>query len=149
MIARALPEVWSIADPAAVLAARKSAAIDALHRLLTDVDIGTVAAAGLRWPEPHQLIRNRLDPAQQAHRGWSDDEWSAAATSVGDRNPAEIDRATDRLASSAYDSITVTERLALAAALTPLAQAAAIELPFPNAMGLLRPAVADSDPTHT
>lgn len=103
-----------------------------------DGHLCAVAAAGLHWPEPHLLIGDRLDPDQQAHRGWSDQEWATAATSVCGRSPGEIDAATDRLAAPAYDTLSRTDRLTLASALVPLGQAAATELPFPNAMGLLR-----------
>jgi len=46
--------------------------------------------------------------------------------------------ATDRLTAPAYDTLSATDRLTFASALVPLAQAAATEQPFPNAMGLPR-----------
>jgi hypothetical protein len=193
MVARALPEVWSAADPTTIVAARARAATAALNRLFADIDrdtvaaaaeltarcvtalrlagrpmaaahretprptdsagalwhdttvlrehrgdghLAAVAAAGMQWPEPHLLIADRLDPAQQAHRGWSDEEWTEAAHRVRGRNPGPLDESTDRLAAPAYNAIAADDRLTLVRALTPLARAAAIELPFPNAMGL-------------
>lgn len=95
-----------------------------------------LAAAGLVWPEPHLLIVDRLDPAQQAHRGWTDEQWTVAASRIHHHDLAAIDDATDRLAAAAYDILTPQERAALATALLPLAAAAAAQLPYPNAMGL-------------
>ena len=107
-----------------------------------------VAAAGLVWPEPHLLIADRLDPAQQAHRGWTDEQWTVAAARIHHHDVAAIDDATDRLAAAAYDVLPPQERAALATALHPLAAAAAAQLPYPNAMGL--PDVTlDADPLRT
>lgn len=107
-----------------------------------------VAAAGLVWPEPHLLIADRLDPARQAHRGWTDEQWTVAAACIHHHDVADIDDATDRLAAAAYDVLAPQERAALASALQPLAAAAAAQLPYPNAMGL--PDVTrDADPPRT
>jgi len=95
-----------------------------------------VAAAGLVWPEPHLLIAERLDPAQQAHRGWTDEQWATAAQRVRHRDAAALDDATDSLAAPAYDVLAPDGLAALAAALGPLAAAAAAQVPYPNAMGL-------------
>lgn len=98
-----------------------------------------VAAAGLTWPDPHLLIADRLDHAQQAHRGWTDTQWSEAADRARHHpqdTATRLDTTTDQLAAPAYDALTTPERSALTAALTPLANAAATQLPFPNAMGL-------------
>jgi len=95
-----------------------------------------VAAAGLVWPEPHLLIADRLDPDQQAHRGWSDEQWAMAALRVGHRDSAALDEATDTLAAPAYAVLGPDGLAVLAAALEPLAAAAAAQVPFPNAMGL-------------
>jgi len=68
-----------------------------------------VATAGLVWPEPQLLITDRLDPAQQAHRGWTDEQWTTAASRIHHHDVAAIDDATDRLAAPAYDILTPQE----------------------------------------
>jgi len=108
----------------------------------------TVAAAGLVWPEPQLLITDRLDPAQQAHRGWTDEQWTTAASRIHHHDVTAIDDATDRLAAPAYDILTPQELAALATALQPLAAAAAAQVPYPNAIGL--PNVThNTDPPRT
>ena len=107
-----------------------------------DGHLAAVLAAGLRWPEPHVLAAGRVDARQQALRGWSDAEW-AAAQERARRLPAgvldDVEAVTDRLAAPAYAGLDAS---ALVRALAPLADAvvAGGGVPFPNAMGLLRPA---------
>lgn len=195
-VARAVPQVWEIADPTQVLAARSDGATAVLRRLLAsrldaaavrsaaeatavvvadpdiagrpmaaahlalprpadplaalwhdctvlrehrgDGHLAAVAAAGLRWPVPHLLASDRVDPQQQAFRGWSDESWQAAATEVA-ALPAgladQLEEQTDRLAARAYERVDA-ERLE--SLLAPLARAvtAGGGVPFPNAMGL-------------
>ena len=116
-----------------------------------DGHVAAVLAAGLRWPEPHLLAADRVDPRQQELRGWSDEQWTRARRSLQSRGgevPAlaqEVERRTDELAAQAYAGADLT---ALVDALTPLA-AAVVEaglLPFPNAMGLVRPSAVASSP---
>lgn len=206
MVARAVPEVWTVAPPDLVRRAREAGVDAALGRILGDLDVTTAATAAaravrrldaagrplaaaqlahprpthprralwrdvtvlrehrgdghlialharnLRWPEPHLLLAGlgRLDARQQQHRGWSDEEWHAAARRLAERGwldaagratapgraaYAEIEAETDALSPSDSD---------LAAALAPVAAAvlAAEVVPFPNAMGLGRPAIA-------
>jgi hypothetical protein len=193
MVARAVPGVWAIAEPAQVQAARLSGAVAALGRLLGedlmpqvgaageltgrcvralplpgrpmaaaqaalerpveplaalwhdctvlrefrgDGHLAAVAVAGLVWPEPHLLQGSRVDPRLQEHRGWDDDTWRQAAERVRGRDLTEVETWTDELAAPAFAVLTRDERVELSRLLKPLARAAAVELPFPNAMGL-------------
>ena len=111
-----------------------------------DGHLAAVAVAGLVWPEPHLLPGRQVDAQQQQHRGWDDEAWQRAADRVGQRavdrarscSAAELDATTDELAAPAYDVLTAAERVELAGLLEPLAVAASAELPYPNAMGLVR-----------
>lgn len=201
-VARAVPQVWSVAAPDTVLRARQDGAVAALRRLVGDVDVSAAAAltgvavagldlagrplaaahaalprphdalaalwhdctvlrehrgdghlaavtaAGLRWPEPHLLAAERVDPRQQELRGWSDEQWRAARERVRELPadlPADLELQTDALAAQAYDGVDVDE---LVRQLEPLAAAvvAGGGLPFPNAMGLVRPEGPSSRP---
>ena len=193
-VARAVPQVWQLADRRAVLDARRDGAVAALRRLLGDVDVDAAAArtgtlvqrldlagrplaaahaalprpdeplaalwhdctvlrehrgdghvaavlaAGLRWPEPHVLAGARVDARQQQLRGWSDDQWAAAAERVDGRAHLldTVEERTDALAAPAYEGC---DTEALVAALAPLARDVvdAGGVPFPNAMGLVSP----------
>lgn len=109
-----------------------------------DGHLAAVLAAGLRWPEPHLLAAERVDPRQQELRGWSDAQWEAArqrAQAHGPRLAQDVEALTDELAAQAYAD---TDVEALRAALEPLATAvlAAGAVPFPNAIGLLSPSRA-------
>lgn len=196
MVARAVPQVWSVATPQQVQAARLSGAVAALRRLLGkdalssiaaaaeltgrgvralplpgrpmaaaqaslsrpdeplaalwhdctvlrehrgDGHLAAVAVAGLVWPEPHLLQGNQVDARQQQHRGWDDQSWQDAAERVRGRDLREVEVLTDRLAAPAYEALTPAERVELAQLLEPLALAASIQLPYPNAMGAPRP----------
>lgn len=196
MVARALPEVWLIASPQQVQAARQAAATAALRRLLNpdqletlvaateltgrcvralpmpgrpmaaaqaglprpteplaalwhdctvlrehrgDGHLAAVALAGLVWPEPHLLRGRQVDAQQQQYRGWDDESWLRAAERVRGRDTTELEAVTDQLAMPAYEVLTPIERIELAGLLEPLAAAASVQLPYPNAMGLLPP----------
>ena len=65
MVRRALPDAWSMATPADVLAARRTAAGAALRRLLGNVDV-TDAAALARAAVDHADVGGR--PLYAAHR---------------------------------------------------------------------------------
>lgn len=103
--------------------------------------LAAVTSAGLQWPVPHLLAAGRVDPRQQGYRGWTDQEWSAAARgarSLPDETADLIEGHTDAAAAAAYR---VVDSPALVALLEPLATAVAAGggVPFKNAMGLLRP----------
>ena len=144
MVARAIPDAWSYANPAALLDARLTAVDGAMRRLLGDdvvaspsvaraAELGAAAVAGCDMagrplgaanqavPEPHEahlrlwqalttmreyrgdghvnrLVDAGISPSEalvlqsatgrspedglRANRGWSADEWSAAAASL-------------------------------------------------------------------
>ena len=103
-----------------------------------DGHITAVATAGLVWPEPHLLPGRRTDAQLQQHRGWDDRSWQQAAERVSDRNADDLEAVTDQLAAPAYDALSPAERVELTRLLTPIAQAASAQLPYPNAMGLSR-----------
>lgn len=196
MVARALPEVWTVVSPERVRAARLQAATAALRRLLDadhlthvaaaaeltgrciqalslpgrpmaaaqagltrpadplaalwhdctvlrehrgDGHLAAVAVAGLQWPDPHLLQGTRVDVRQQQFRGWDDDAWQRAAERTCGRDLRGIEAMTDELAAPAYQVLDVAERAQLVALLEPLARAASAQIPYPNAMGLVRP----------
>jgi hypothetical protein len=105
-----------------------------------DAHLEATAAAGLRWPAPHLLKGELADPRLQEYRGWDDATWQRAAAQVAGRDPEELERRTHELAAPAYDVLSAAEIEELTAALSPVAQRAAAELPYPNAMGVARPA---------
>lgn len=193
MVARAVPEVWSLASPCDVLTARSRGAAAALERLLDpdhqdlvvraaartrtclellplpgrpmaaallaqprpdeplaalwydctvlrehrgDSHIGAVAAAGLRWPEPHLLKGAAVDARQQELRGWDDDTWHQAGRRASGVSRDALEQHTDRLAADAYAALDDDARQELVELLEPLAARAGRQLPYPNAMGL-------------
>ncbi|GAA4604644.1 hypothetical protein BJY16_005088 [Actinoplanes octamycinicus] len=90
----------------------------------------------------------------QPNRGWTDDEWDAAAraltgrgwldrdgrpTAAGEAAHREVESRTDRLAAQPWTAVGAADRDRLARLLEPLAGAAATVVPFPNPMGLPRP----------
>jgi hypothetical protein len=92
----------------------------------------------------------------QAARGWSDDDWAAARerlvarglvdrdgriTAAGRAAKAEIEDRTDALSAPPYAALTHDDRVALLAALAPLAEAVARggDMRFPNPIGVDRP----------
>ncbi len=104
-----------------------------------DGHLAAVAVAGLLWPEPHLLQGNQVDAQQQQHRGWDDQSWQDAVERVRGRDLRDVEVLTDRLAAPAYEALAPAERVELAQLLEPLALAASIQLPYPNAMGVSRP----------
>ncbi len=114
-----------------------------------DGHLAALATAGLEWPQPHLLRASLgdLDARQQEHRGWSDAEWSAArdeldgrgllGTASGRDLVEQVETTTDELAASVYRDVDADGLVAL---LGPLAANVRGELPFPNAMGLRKPA---------
>ncbi len=114
-----------------------------------DGHLAALATVGLQWPQPHLLRASfgDLDARQQEHRGWSDAEWSAArdeldgrgllGTASGRDLVTQVEATTDELAASVYRDVDADGLVAL---LEPLAANVCGELPFPNAMGLRKPA---------
>lgn len=210
MVARALPDVWSRADPATALAARRSGARTALTELFGGADVTGAAAllreaaagvpttgralaaanAALPWPDDplddlwqaatvlreHRgdghvaallvagldgveacVWRASLDTARDAlqpSRGWTDEEWAAAAGRLRDRGwlgpdgratPAgaavrdEVEATTDRLAAEPWDRLGPERTERLRTLLRPLAVRAHAGLPEITPIGLPAP----------
>jgi hypothetical protein len=89
----------------------------------------------------------------QQNRGWTDEEWDAAAARLADRGwldahgkPTQsaltardrIEETTDRLAAAPWRALGPTRTAHLAAILEPYAEAAAAVLPNPNPIGMPR-----------
>jgi hypothetical protein len=230
MVSRAIPAVWALAAPPAVLQARQAGAVAAIRRLLglttgdrapagvraaadelmaaasgLDQAGRMLAASNLALPVPDEpvarlwhaatvlrehrgdghvaaLVAAGLDGAEalalrtgadlaaaaaghpatswgrdelQPARGWTDAQWDAATARLADRGllepdgaatPAgaglhrEIELATDRAAARPWASLGLERTAALAAALQPVATACAKAMPFPNPVGVPRPA---------
>jgi hypothetical protein len=107
--------------------------------------------------ECHRLHGGSLVSQQREFRGWTEEEWADAAErlrargltdAAGERTPrgselrAEIERGTDRSAAAALRNLTGTDLQALRTTLGPVAEslATAGAVPYPNAMGVVRPA---------
>jgi hypothetical protein len=88
----------------------------------------------------------------QPNRGWTDPEWDTAAgaligrgwldddgrpTAAGEAAHRAVESRTDRLAAQPWTALDPTDLVAL---LAPLAEAAGAVVPYPNPMGLPRPA---------
>jgi Helix-turn-helix family len=215
MVARAIPDAWSYATPAALLDARLNAMDGALRRVLGDEAVGSsgvaraaelaaaavagcdmsgraMGAANQKVPEPdephlrlwqaltaarehrgdghvNQLVGAGISPAEalvlqaatrrspedglRANRGWSDDEWSAAAAALADRGLLDgdnritaagedlrgaIEDGTDRLAAPMVRSIGEDGADELVSLLRPLAEAvmSSDAVPAHNNMGV-------------
>lgn len=105
-----------------------------------DGHVAAVTAAGLAWPVPHLLARERVDARQRDLRGWSDAEWSAAAAVAGrlPQGTAErLEAATDAAAAAAYAAVDADELTELLGPVAGVIQRSG-DIPFPNAMGLPR-----------
>jgi hypothetical protein len=91
----------------------------------------------------------------QPNRGWTDGEWDAAAralvrrgwladdgrpTAGGAAAHQAVESRTDRLAAQPWTALAAAEQARLAQLLAPLAEAASGVVPYPNPMGLPRPA---------
>jgi hypothetical protein len=215
MVARAIPDAWSYATPAALLDARLAAIDGAMRRVLDDDLLGSpsvsraaalaaeavagcdmagrpMGAANQAVPEPdephlrlwqalttmrehrgdghvNRLVDAGVAPSEalvlqaetgrspeeglRANRGWSDDEWSAAAESLLDRGLIDRERritaagaelrqaiedGTDRLAAPVVAAIGDDGAEELVGLLRPLAEAvmAAGAVPSHNNMGV-------------
>ena len=102
------------------------------------------AATGLSWP------REQVQPL----RGWNDAQWDHAAARLAERGlidaagvatPAgaaahrAVEEANDRAAARPWARIGMEATDEIAAALGPVARAAAAGLPFPNPVGVPAP----------
>ncbi|MBO3677702.1 hypothetical protein [Streptomyces sp. NEAU-YJ-81] len=212
MVARALPDVWSLTTPGRALELRRTGAAAALDRLLAgrereveraaealvpraaglegsgrvlaaangaldfpdkpverlwhattllrehrgDGHVAALVAAGLDGCEA-LVLRSGVDLPRtelQPHRGWTDQEWDAAARRLTDRalltpdgtatqDGRELLRtaetATDRAAERPWRPLGPEEVATLVRLLTPLATACAAALRFPNPIGVPEP----------
>jgi helix-turn-helix protein len=221
MVQRALPAVWSLADPATVLDARAAGAAAALRRLAPDAAVVEPAvaaledvAARLEWPgrplgaanadlprrtDPYERLwqatatlrehrgdghvaalvaagldglpmlvlrgardigRDQIQPA----RGWTDEEWDAAAARLTDqglldtagaitdeaqRCIVDVERATDQAAAGAWATMASDEITLVAKALLPITRACVAELPERTPIGVIRPWDVALDPEAT
>lgn len=118
-----------------------------LRELRGDDHLAVLAENDLPWPQPHLLLAStrRLDPQQREHRGFTEQEWDAAAAELADRGltgavAAElvevIEQATDERTAPVFAGVDLP---ALASQLRPYAAATVVALPFPNAVGLPDP----------
>ena len=112
-----------------------------------DGHVAALVAAGVGPCEAHVLsARAGLAPeeALQQHRGWTAEEWAAAARAVGDC-PAElrleIEAATDAAAEAPWRALGRDRTHRLADLLDPLVDCitAAREMPYPNLIGVPKP----------
>jgi len=214
-VTRALPDVWSRAEPAAALRARVDGAVAALDDALpaelrpsakaaadllveaaaaVDITGRPLAAANAALPMPdgdlarlwqastvlreHRgdghmsaLLTSGVDgcaalrwraaydgePGRvlQESRAWTDDEWAAAGerladlgwldadgtlTPAGRQRHDDLEEQTDRLATQPWTVLTEHHRERLIELLTPVTEAVVRVLPYPNAVGVPRPA---------
>jgi hypothetical protein len=94
--------------------------------------------------------RDQLQP----NRGWTDDEWNAAARALvprgwltddgrptveGEAAHRDVESRTDRLAAQPWTALDPAGQSRLVQLLAPLAEAAAGVVPYPNPIGLPRP----------
>ncbi|WP_171168964.1 SCO6745 family protein [Streptomyces sp. I05A-00742] len=124
-----------------------------------DGHVAALVAAGLDGCES-LVLRTGLDIPRselQPFRGWTDDEWEAAARRLADRGllapdgtateegrrlHTAVEEATDRAAARPWRGVAPDGVRELTDVLTPLALACAGELRFPNPIGLPEPGVA-------
>jgi hypothetical protein len=204
MVAKAVPDAWTLATPEVVLAARYAAADAALARLLgDDADLGEVASlaaevartagtdlggralfaahAALAWPTSPRLelwhaatlVREHRGDGHvaalvaagvdgcashvlaahagvatravlQPNRGWTDQEWAAAAERVSGREQAlrdAVEARTDAAALLPLEAIGPDAVARLLDLATPLARRVIDGggVPMPNPMGLPSP----------
>ncbi|HEU4675732.1 MAG TPA: hypothetical protein VFS29_07080 [Motilibacteraceae bacterium] len=125
-----------------------------------DGHVALLAAAGvdgaesLVWRAARHGDRSLLQPA----RGWTDEEWQAAAERLRERGwldadgltPAgraaheELEARTDDLAAGPWRVLGEERTARLAALLEPLTAAAAAVMPFPNPVGVPRPGTGEA-----
>jgi hypothetical protein len=113
-----------------------------------------LAAAGVDGCEAHVLMAGLglVPPNQRTFRGWSEQDWAAAAarlrergwldgvgrlTALGQQERARVEEVTDRLSQPLLDALGAAGASRLTELLTPLAAdiVTAGGLPYPNGMG--------------
>jgi len=120
-----------------------------------DGHIAALVHAGLTGCQA-LVLRNALYGGRdqlQPNRGWTDGEWDAAGrelatrgwldhdgrpTAEGAATHRAVEDRTDRLAAQPWSALRPAEQTRLAELLTPLAEAVARVVPYPNAIGLPR-----------
>ncbi len=122
-----------------------------------DGHIAELVAAQIDGVECHRLHGGSLVSQQREFRGWTEEEWADAGerlrarglidaagerTSRGQELRTEIERGTDRSAAAALRGVDDAGLRVLRDVLGPVAAAlaAAGAVPYPNAMGVARPA---------
>jgi hypothetical protein len=119
-----------------------------------DGHVAELVAARVDGVECHLLHGGSLVSQQREFRGWTEEEWAAAGERLrarglldgaGEKTPrgAELrTRGTDRSAAAALRGLDDRELGVLCGALGPLAASVAASgaVPYPNAMGVARPA---------
>jgi hypothetical protein len=143
---------WPDGDPVAVL----WHAATVLREQRGDGHVAALLVAGLDGCESLVWRASLIEPDSakamlQPARGWTDDEWSAAAerltargwlgpdgraTETARRAYAEAEAITDRLAGGAWDRLGEKDTERCAELLAPLAAKAGVYLPQPNPIGL-------------
>ncbi|WP_435848657.1 SCO6745 family protein [Streptomyces javensis] len=121
-----------------------------------DGHVAALVAAGLDGCEA-LVLRSAVDVPRaelQPHRGWTDQEWDAAAQRLTDRGLLAPDgaateagrellrtaeAATDQAAERPWRPLSPEQVAALVHLLTPLTTACATALRFPNPIGLPKP----------
>jgi hypothetical protein len=112
---------------------------------------GVDGCAALRWREAYDGESSIL----QTSRGWTDEEWAAAGerladlgwldaagaiTPAGRQRHDQLEEQTDRLAAQPWAVLAEHHRERLTEVLAPITDAAVRVLPYPNAVGVPRPA---------
>jgi hypothetical protein len=121
-----------------------------------DGHVAALVAAGVDGCASH-VWRTAVDGGReviQPVRGWTDEEWAAAtdrlvergwvrpdgtATHTGRAAREELEATTDRLATRPWQEIGPDATRRLAGLLTPIAEAAAKEMPYPSPIGVPTP----------
>jgi hypothetical protein len=132
-------------------------AASVLREYRGDGHVAALVAAQVDGVECHRLHGGSLVGQQREFRGWTEEEWAdagerlrarglldteGAKTSRGRELHADIELSTDRSAASALRAVDDVALQALLDALGPLARslADAGAVPYPNPMGVARPA---------
>ncbi len=160
---RPLAAAWAAARPPESPLLQLWHAVSVLREHRGDGHVVANVAAGIDGLEAHVLqAASGAVPRDwlQRARGWTDDDWTAAAarlqargwiqgdslTPAGALVRAEVERVTDELAAAPWSTLGPAATAALAAGLRPLTEAVieSGEIPFPNPIGVPRPSPDES-----